>query len=173
MPANEELINRIEEKAHEYEKNYSGCAQSVLGALQAGLEIGNDESFRAATGLAGGIARQGESCGAIIGALMALGLAIGRERIEDVAAYRAMVPPAIAVREKFMVELEKEWHFKDSIGSTLCRRIQEMIYGRSFDLTKEAEFQAFLEAGGHSDTGCPRVCAIAARTAAEKILELT
>jgi len=172
MPAKEERIERVKRKALEYDKNYSGCSQSVLAALQEEFEIGNDESFRAATVLSGGIARKGETCGAIIGALLALGLILGRERIEDVEVYRAMMPPSTAVRNRFLSELEKQFGLKDEMGNTLCRHIQEMIYGRAFDLTKDDEYQAFLDAGGHSEVGCPKVCAIGAQVAAEKILEL-
>ena len=55
-----------------------GCSQSVLQALQEAFGIGNLESFKSATVLSGGL-RRGETCGAIIGALMGLGLVAGRE----------------------------------------------------------------------------------------------
>ena len=44
-----------------------------------------------------------------------------------------------------------------------------MIYGRSFDLANKVDYQAFLDAGGHGDTGCPKVCGIAAQISADEI----
>ena len=82
MLLNEERIQRVKRKALENDF-HSGCSQSVLGALQEEFGIGNKESFKAATVLSGGVARQGETCGAIIGTVSALGLMIGRERMED------------------------------------------------------------------------------------------
>ena len=35
-----------------------------------------------------------------------------------------------------------------------------------------ADYQAFLDAGGHSESGCFKVCGIAGQAGAEKILEL-
>ncbi len=122
--------------------------------------------------LSGGVARQGETCGAIIGALLALGLVIGRERMEDEEAYKAMMEPSIEVRSRFKEELKKQFGFEEELESTLCCHIQEKIYGRSFYLANEEERQAFLDAGGHDETGCPKVCGIAAQVAAEKLLEL-
>jgi hypothetical protein len=142
-----------------------------LGALQEELGIGNKESFKASTALSGGIARQGETCGALIGALSALGLVIGRDRIEDTAAYRQMMTPSIALRNRFIEELKRQFGFKEALKDTLCRHIQEKVLGRSFNLSDERDYQAFLDAGGHSETGCPKVCAIAAQVGAEKILE--
>jgi len=167
----EERIQRVKRKALEYDRDYIGCSQSVLGALQEEFGIGNKESFKAATVLSGGVARKGETCGAIIGALSALGLVIGRERIEDTEAYQAMMEPSIEMRALFREELNKQFGFKEEVESTLCRHIQEKIYGRSFDLSNEEGRQAFEDAGGHSETGCPKVCGIAAQLAAEKILE--
>ena len=168
---NEERIQRTKRKALENDF-YSGCSQSVLGALQEEFGIGNKESFKAATVLSGGVARQGETCGAIIGALSALGLVIGRERMEDEETYKAMMPPSIEVRTRFREELKKQFGFEEELESTLCRDIQEKIYGRSFYMVDDEERQAFLDAGGHDETGCPKVCGIAAQVAAEKILEL-
>ena len=168
---NKERIQRVTRKALENDF-YSGCSQSVLGALQEEFGIGNKESFKATTVLSGGIARQGETCGAIIGALSALGLVIGRERIEDEETYKAMMPPSIEVRTRFKEELKKQFEFEEELESTLCRDIQEKIYGRSFYMADDEERQAFFDAGGHDETGCPKVCGIAAQVAAEKILEL-
>ena len=92
---NREQIEKAREKAHAYEKRYSGCAQSVLGALQEEFGIGNEDSFKAASVLAGGIARQGETWGAIVGALCALGLVSGRGRIEDTETYKAAMDASV------------------------------------------------------------------------------
>ena len=168
---NEERIQRVKRKALENDF-YSGCSQAVLGALQEEFGIGNKESFKAATVLSGGVARQGETCGAIIGALSAIGLVIGRERMEDEEAYKAMMAPSMEVRTRFMEELKKQFGFGGNLESTLCWHIQKKIYGRSFNLANEEERQEFLDAGGHSETGCPKVCGIAAQVTAEKLLEL-
>ncbi len=100
MPTNEKLIQWLKRKALENDF-HSGCSQSVLGAFQEEFGVGNKESFKAATVLFGGVARQGETCGAIIGALLPLGLMIGRERMEDEEAYQAMMEPSIELCTRF------------------------------------------------------------------------
>ncbi len=172
MTTGEERIKRAKRKALEYDVNYSGCSQSVLGALQEEFGIGNEESFKAITVLSGGIVRQGETCGAIIGALSALGLLIGRNHIEDTEAYRAMLEPSTELRARFMEEIKKQFKLSEGLEDTLCRHIQEKVFGRSFNLANKKDFQTFLDAGGHSELGCPKVCGIAAEVAAEKILGL-
>jgi len=168
---NADRIERVKRKALENDF-LSGCSQSVLGAIQEEFAIGNIDSFKAATVLSGGVARNGETCGAIIGALLALGLVIGRERTEDYDAYQGAMKVAIKVRDKFMKELKTQFDFQEELESTLCRHIQEKIYGRSFNLADDRERQAFLNAGGHSEADCPKVCGIAAQVVAEKIMEL-
>ena len=168
---NVNCIERVKRKALEYDF-LSGCSQSVLGAIQEEFAIGNIDSFKAATVLSGGVVRTGETCGAIIGALLALGLVIGRERMEDFNAYQGAMKVGLEVRNKFMKELKAQFGFKKELESTLCRHIQEKIYGRSYNLADDKDRQAFLDAGGHSETGCPKVCGIAAQVVAEKIMEL-
>ena len=172
MSTNDERIQRAKKSAHEYDR-YSGCSQSVLLSLQEEFEIGNNEVFKAATILSGGIARHGETCGAVIGALMALNLVIGRERMEETEVYREAMEPSTDLMDRFKEELEKQFGFKEKLKSTLCKEIQEKVYGRPFDMTDPDDYQAFLDAGGHSDSGCLRVCGIAGQVGAEKILEIT
>ena len=164
----DEIIQRVKAKALANDK-FSGCSQSVLLPLQEELGIGDMESFRAATMLSAGL-RRGESCGALIGGLMALGLVIGRERMEDTDAYQEAMVVQREMSNRFKEEVKKQFGFRQDLKSTLCNEIQERILGRSWDLWTERE--AFLAAGGHSDTGCPKVCSIAAQVAAEKILEI-
>jgi len=168
---NAERVEKVKRKALENDF-LSGCSQSVLGAIQEEFGIGNIDSFKAATVLSGGVARKGETCGAILGALLALGLVIGREKMEDFDAYQRAMTLADEVRDKFMKELKTQFGFQKEPESTLCRHIQEKVYGRSFNLSDDRERQAFLDAGGHSETGCPKVCGIAAQVIAEKIMEL-
>jgi len=167
----ENLVKEIRRKAHGYDQ-YSGCSQSVLLALQEGFGIGDEESFKAATVLSGGVARRGETCGALLGALMALGMVAGRDRIENTEQYVRAVKIADEICDEFQRKLGEEFGFSEPLESTLCREIQTRIYGRSFDIRDPAEREAFLAAGGHSDEGCYKVCGIAAEIAAKRLLEL-
>ncbi len=171
MSTNDERIERVKKKAHENDQ-YSGCSQAVLLSLQDEFGIGNDEVFKSATVLSGGVARHGETCGALIGALMGLGLLVGRQKMEDTEAYRDAMEPSAELIERFKEELKKQFGFEGELDGTLCKQIHEKVYGRAFDMTDPDDYQAFLDAGGHSDSGCFKVCGIAGQVGAEKILEL-
>ncbi|MCJ7631196.1 hypothetical protein MUP77_02165 [Candidatus Bathyarchaeota archaeon] len=81
--------------------------------------------------------------------------------------------PAREIFFKFKDILKIEFGFSEELKTTLCREIQEKIYGRYFDLNNPVGFKAFIDAGGHSDKGCFKICGIAAKIGAEKIIELT
>jgi len=151
-----ELLNRIEETAYSYERDYHGCSQCVLLALQEHLKIGNEATFRAASPLAAGVALMGDSCGALLGGMMALGLAFGREKVEDFGALAASALKARALYERFRQEF----------GSCICREVMAAQLGRFYDLA--TEYEEFQKAGGYEH--CPKVVGKTARMAAEVIL---
>lgn len=169
--ADKELVEGIRLKAMDYDK-HSGCSQSVLLAIQEGLNIGDLESFKAASALSGGVARRGETCGALLGGLMALGLIAGRERIEDTERYSQAMKTADEICGEFQGRLESEFGFTEPLKSTLCSEIQTKIYGRPFNLRDDEQREAFLAAGGHSERGCYKVCGVAAEVSAERVLKL-
>lgn len=172
MTSNQIRIARVKKNAHENDR-HSGCSQGVLLALQDEFNIGNDEVFKAATVLSGGVARHCETCGALLGSLMALGLVVGREKMEDTEAYRASMEPSADIIKRYKEELQKQFGFEGALEGTLCKQIHAKIYGRAFDMTDKDDYQAFLAAGGHGDNGCLKVCEIAAEVAAEKIIALS
>ncbi len=163
-------VKAIRAKAHANE-TMSGCSQAVVTALQEGLGIGDLQSLKAATAFAGGMARRGESCGALVGALMALGLEEGREKLEDTPILNSTVVDGIELSKEFMRRIEKEWNLKKPLRSTLCWDMQESIYGKHWNLTDPAQRTDFINSGGHGDNGCLKVCGIAAEVAAEMILK--
>jgi C_GCAxxG_C_C family probable redox protein len=164
-------LEEIGRRALEYDK-YSGCSQSVLLALQEAFKIGDLESFKAATVLSGGVARKGETCGALLGGLMALGLVLGRDNIVDTQTYRDAMEPSDEIIKAFQERLQETFAFDEPLETTICRDIQEKIYGEWFDLTDPVSYQAFLDAGGHGEEGCPLVCSVAAQVTAEKLHKL-
>jgi len=86
-------IQRVKKNAHENDR-HSGCSQGVLLALQDDFGHRHPEVFKAATVLSGGVARHGETCGALLGSLMAPGLVVGREKMEDTQTYRDSMGPS-------------------------------------------------------------------------------
>jgi C_GCAxxG_C_C family probable redox protein len=129
--------------------------------VQETLDLKDKGAFKAASGLAGGIARRGETCGALLGAIMAVCQVVGRESIEDVEQYRAAMEPCGELYLKF----------KEEVGHTMCAEIHKILYGRTFRLCVQEEHDAFVGAGGHAPDGCPSVCSKAARIAASFILD--
>jgi C_GCAxxG_C_C family probable redox protein len=130
--------------------------------LQEKIGVGSHDVFKAGSALAGGVARQGETCGALTGAIMAIGCLVGRERLEDIEQYRKAMEPAYRIYDLF----------KEEVGHTLCAEIHRIRYGKFYRLSIPGEREAFHKMGGHSRRGCPEVCGIAARIAATLILDI-
>jgi C_GCAxxG_C_C family probable redox protein len=168
----DDLVEQASRKAMDAERQFWGCSQAVLGSLQETFHIGDNESFRAGTILSAGVARRGETCGALIGALMALGVACGRNQMSDREAYNKAMDHAQGVVDAFKAGIQDRYNLPEPLQTTLCPDIQTRLYGRSFDFTDPAERKAFNDGGGHNPSGCPMVCAIAAEAAARKILDL-
>jgi C_GCAxxG_C_C family probable redox protein len=130
--------------------------------LQEKLGVGSQEVFRAGSALAGGVARRGETCGALTGAILGVCCLVGRGRLDDFEQYG-----------KAMREADRVYNlFKDQIGHTICEEIHKIRYGKVYHLIVPEEREAFHNEGGHGRKGCPEVCGVAARAAAEVILDL-
>jgi C_GCAxxG_C_C family probable redox protein len=130
--------------------------------LQEKLNVGSKEVFKAASALAAGVAKRGESCGALIGAVMAVGTLVGRENLED----KEQLQISMEIADQVYV------HFRKKVGHTICSEIHKIRYGRVYRLFIPEESEAFHNMGGHDRQGCPEVCGIAAKIAAEVILDL-
>lgn len=124
--------------------------------------MGSQEVFKAGSALAGGVARKGETCGALTGAIMAVSCLVGREKLEDREQYRKAMVVAGRVYDQF----------REQVGHTLCCEIHKIKYGKVYRLFIPEEGKAFHAMGGHGRKGCPEVCGIAARIAAEVILDI-
>ena len=77
------------------------CAQAVLAVFSADLGLDRETAIRVATGFGGGMGRLGNTCGAVTGAFMVLGLARGMRRAEDAAAKESTYALVREFAEKF------------------------------------------------------------------------
>ena len=153
----EETLNQLEEKAGDYEELHGSCAQGTLRALQERFGLGDADTLKAATAMPG-VALRGQSCGAIISGIMALGMAMGRDKPEE---SDAVLQTIIAARTLCDI-------FEAKFGSCNCEDVQQHIFGRSFNLIDPKEAEAFVkDAAGKK---CRIPVGFAARTVGEMIL---
>jgi C_GCAxxG_C_C family probable redox protein len=85
------------------------CAESVLMAVCRELGVENALVPRIATAFGGGMGRSGEVCGAVTGALMAIGVKLGREEPEQ------SYDEVNALTRRFLQS------FREQMGSLHCR----------------------------------------------------
>jgi len=156
----EELLDRIEQTAHDYERDYHGCSRCTYRAIQEHLNLGDDLVFLASTPLAGGIAFQGDTCGALLGGLLAIGLATASPNMEDEQALTNTMASGYFYLRRFVRE----------IGSARCRDIQIARLGRSFNMADPKEYERAKDAGAYRE--CSNVVGSAARIAANLIFEI-
>jgi len=104
------------DKARQYMKQYHSCSQGTLLALQETFGLEDDNVFKAATGFAGGIGGMHDTCGILLGACLALGMAYGRS---------SATAPGPVVRPKAMQMTRQlySW-FAEEFGSVTCRDIR-------------------------------------------------
>jgi len=155
----DDLLDQIEKAAHDYEKEFHGCSRCTLKALQEYLELGDLRTFKASIPLAAGIAMRGETCGALVAGLMAIGIATGSEEIGNERAFLS----SLAAGFRFAKRFEKEF------GTTSCTEIQTDKLGKFYNLADPEQYKAFIEAGGYVE--CPKVVGKTARMTAEFIFQ--
>jgi TDG/mug DNA glycosylase family protein len=127
------------------------CSQSVFSAYAARLGLAPELALRVAAPFGAGMARAGHTCGAVTGALMAIGLKLGHVTAEDTPAKEKTYQCA----QEFMAA------FKARHGSLECRELL------GCDVSVPEELQAAREQGLF-DTHCP----VFVRDAAELVGEL-
>jgi len=154
----EEIYRQLEQKVKEYLRISGNCAQTSFLALQEQFGLDDGSILKALT-VFPGIALRGETCGAVVGCLMALSLVYGRERLDDWEGYIRSLRPGRKVCRSF----EKE------LGSTMCGDILESIFGRRYNLADPAEAEEWQKADAEGK--CSAVVAVAVRIAAEIIIE--
>ena len=154
------VMKLLDQKVNKYMQISYNCAQSSFLALKEQFGLKGDDVIKALTPLTG-IAERGETCGAVIGSLMAFGLIYGRgeNELHDWDKYRDSLIPS----GKFCELFEKEF------GTIMCHDIQEEKFGRCFHLTNPKELEEFQKAGATDK--CSAVVRSAVRIAAEIILE--
>lgn len=153
----EEVLQQLEQKAGDYEELFDSCAQGTLLALQEQFNLGDADTLKASTAMPG-VALRGQSCGAIISGIMALGMAMGRDKPEDSKAVLHTIVAARTLCDKFEAKF----------GSCNCHDVQQHIFGRSFNLMNPKEVEEFAKAAAAKKCRIP--VGFAARTVGEMIL---
>lgn len=77
------ILDRVAKRAGDYEEVSISCCQGTFAALQEEFNLGGGKEVIKAAIFMPGIAGRKETCGAVVGGLMALGLKFGRDKIKD------------------------------------------------------------------------------------------
>ena len=100
----------------------------------------NDDIFRSASGFGGGMGMMADTCGALVGASMMLGLKFGRKR-DELENIEALDKSGVPVARLY------KW-FQNELGSVKCRDIRTRFGGGTFhDLTIPGQFELAEKAG--------------------------
>lgn len=162
MTEKEDTIEKVYQRAFEYEAKLGSCPQCVLAALQEILDVGDESVFQASQGLAGGTALSSKgTCGALAGGMIAIGFLVGRTYQEF----------AKGEKKRLVFKYTKSLYdkFIEEYGSPLCCDVQKKLFGRSYILLDKEQYEAFEKAGAHVDK-CPSVAGNTAKWTAEIIL---
>jgi C_GCAxxG_C_C family probable redox protein len=128
------------------------CSQAVLMAFAPGLGMDQRHAALVASAFGGGMARHGWTCGALTGAMMALGLHAGHASAQDTAA-----KDELCARVQLLVA-----RFEDRHGATACRQLV------GANMLDPAERQAASDRGVFT-TLCPQLVRTAATLVAEAL----
>jgi C_GCAxxG_C_C family probable redox protein len=102
-------MNRIETAVSRFAEGFN-CSQAVFSAYAERLGLDEADALRVAAGFGGGMGRMAETCGAVTGALMALGMKYGG------------TTPDRATKERVYQQVRQfAAQFKTLHGSLACR----------------------------------------------------
>ncbi|MFX1405906.1 MAG: C-GCAxxG-C-C family protein [Promethearchaeota archaeon] len=163
MNINKQNISRKAfELGQKYERECTGCAQTVIAAIFDALGIWNDDVFKSASGLADGLGLTGDgACGALVGASMVIGYLFGRERND----FKDMMKP---MKSYALVKKLHDIYIKE-YGSCRCYNVQEKLLGRTYNLWDADELKEAFHSGMMNH--CSKLVGNVAKLATEIILD--
>ena len=163
----EQRIQRASVKAGDYEEESRNCAQGTLAALVEEFGLHGGEDILRAASFMPGVASSRETCGALLGGVMALGLAFGRSQLSNAKWKKPGADEEWQnVRRKMNAYCEA---FRAEFGSISCSVIRPALMGRDYDPLDPEDRRQFAADGGVQKCRFPPE--VAARLAATLLLE--
>ncbi len=107
-------VQEVEKRAGELIASGMHCSESVLMAVAEAQGVESPLIPGIATGFAGGISGTKNTCGAVTGAIMALGIAFGRDGAE------AHSTPTYSKVQEFLTRFESEFSSINCFDLTQC-----------------------------------------------------
>ena len=100
------MTTSVDQAVTLFQQGFS-CSQAVCAAYAPALGLSRELALKVASGLGGGMGCQGEVCGAVTGAIMAIGLKTGPIEVTD----------AIAKENAYALTQQLIEQFRDRHGS--------------------------------------------------------
>ena len=156
----EQILDRIQQRAEEYNFIARNCARSTALAVMEEFGMGNMDVITALSPFPG-FGGTGWMCGGVTGGLIALGLYFGSEDVQDGEA----VGRTIMTAREFMPR------FEDEVGAVTCPKLHEdVVFGRYMDPAASPDnMEAFAREKGFEKCGI--FPGVGARIAAEIIID--
>ncbi len=149
------LIEQAYTLGYKYEKEFRGCAQCTVAAVQDTLNIRNDLVFKSACGLGAGCGLLCDGiCGGYSGGIILMSMLFGRRRDyfdDDEFEKRCAFRMAVSLHEKFI----------EKYNTVICKDIHKRIFGRTYNLLNPEEKEQFNNDGAH-ESKCTDVVGTAA-----------
>jgi C_GCAxxG_C_C family probable redox protein len=126
------------------------CAQAVLSAFAEQHGLTREQGLRVSAGFGGGMGRMGLTCGAVTGAFMALGLAAGATRGDDIKAKqrtyelaRAFVAkfrerhPSLACRDLIGMDISTQEGHDEAVRMGVLKKVCPGVIRDACDIVEE------------------------------------
>ena len=130
-------MSHVERAVHRFAEGCN-CSQAVFSAYVEQFGLDDETALKIAAGFGGGMGRLGETCGAVTGAFMVLGLRFGRSS------------PDSAAKERIYARIrEFADHFNARNGSLTCKDLLDC------DISTPDGYEATRQKGLFT-TACPK-----------------
>jgi C_GCAxxG_C_C family probable redox protein len=105
-------MSRVQDAVGVFKQGFS-CSQAVLAAFSESLGLDREKALKVSQPFGGGMASLGKTCGAVTGAMLAVGLKYGRTRPDDEEAKQ----------KTYVLVRELVRRFEARHGSIVCREL--------------------------------------------------
>lgn len=127
-------MNNVEKSIQLFNQQHYHCSQAVFAAFAEELGISEALALKIG-GCFGAGMNQGEVCGCVTGALMAIGLKYGQDKADDCESRIKERKLAIELYEKFKAEN----------GSCICRDLLGYDFGKPKDVKHLQDTKLYFE----------------------------